>query len=431
LVAWLIAPLAWAGLDIQHWTTGQGARVYFVENHDLPMLDVSVVFDAGSARDVPAKAGLAGLTRGMMSLGAGPWGEQEIAERLADVGAVLSGSFDADRAGFGLRTLSSPPEREPAIAVLKAALSLPHFQGAVLEREKARAIAGLKEAATKPDYLGEKAFQEAIYGKHPYALPESGEVATLASLTRADLDDFHQRHYRPRNMVVALMGDISRSEAARIADELAACLPEGEAPAALPAVEVAARGTEQVVPHHATQSHLFVGMPGMKRDDPDYFPLLVGNYILGGGGFDSRLLIEIRQKRGLAYSASSYFLPLREAGPFQIGLQTKRESTGEALRVVRDTLDQFLTTGPSDEELAQAKNNLIGSFPLRLDSNKKILDHLAMIGFYRLPMDWLDTYTAKVAAVTKADILRAFRARVRPEALSTVIVGGQTGTGAP
>jgi zinc protease len=395
------------------------------------MLDVSVAFDAGSARDRADKAGLAGLTRGMMSLGAGPWSEQEISERLADVGAVLSGSFDADRAGFGLRTLSSPPERAPALAVLKAVLSSPHFSEAVLEREKARAIAGLKEAATKPDYLAEKAFQAAVFGSHPYALPESGEVETVAKLGKADLQAFYRDHYRARNMTLALMGDISRSEAERIAEEMASGLAEGDAPPPLPPVPIPLAGGEQVIPHHATQSHILAGMPGMKREDPDYFPLLVGNYVLGGGGFDSRLLIEIRQKRGLAYSAYSYLLPMRETGAFQMGLQTKRESTAEALAVLRDTLSRFVTAGPSEAELAQARSNLVGSFPLRLDSNKKIIEHLAMIGFYRLPLDWLETYTRKVEAVSQADIVKAFRARIRPEALSVVIVGGQTTAAQP
>ena len=180
-----------------------------------------------------------------------------------------------------------------------------------------------------------------------------------------------------------------------------------------------------MLPHHATQSHLFVGQPGLKREDPDYFPLLVGNYILGGGGFDSRLTESIRQKQGLAYSVYSYFVPMAERGPFRIGLQTKRESTRQALDSVRAELARFLAEGPTEAELVQAKNNLIGSFPLRIDSNRKILDHLAMIGFYRLPLNWLETYSPSVAAVSREDILRAFRARVRPEAMVTVIVGGQ------
>jgi zinc protease len=180
-----------------------------------------------------------------------------------------------------------------------------------------------------------------------------------------------------------------------------------------------------VIPHHATQSHLFIGQPGLTRDDPDYFPLLVGNYVLGGGSFDSRLVKEIRQKRGLSYSAYSHFAPLRERGPFLMGLQTRREATGEALEVTRETLRAFLREGPGEAELAQARNNLVGSFPLRLDSNRKILDHLAMIGFYGLPLDWLDTYTTRVEAVTAEAVASAFRARIRPEAMSTVIVGGQ------
>lgn len=424
----LTAAPAQAGLAIQQWTTPQGVRVYFVENHDLPMLDVSVGFDAGSARDTRATAGLAGLTRGLMPLGAGDMDERAVSERLADAGAQLGGGFDPDRAGFSVRVLSAPRERDPALAVLKAILTAPRFDAQVLEREKARAIAGLKEAETKPESIGEKAFQYALYGDHPYGLPEAGEVDSLTRLGRDDLVDFYRRHYRAANMTLAIMGDISRPEAERLAADLADGLPAGPAPDPLPVVPPAGPGGEQVIPHHATQSHLFVGMPGMTRDDPDYFPLLVGNYILGGGGFDSRLLIEIRQKRGLAYSAYSYFAPMRQRGPFAIGLQTRRDATRQALDVLRETLDRFLADGPTQAELDQARNNLIGGFPLRLDSNRKILGYLEMIGFYGLPLDWLDRYTQQVAAVTREDILRAFRARVRPELLRTVVVGGQIET---
>jgi zinc protease len=420
-----VSTAAHAGLDIQRWTTPEGARVWFVENHDLPMLDVSVAFAAGSARDPAAKSGLANLTRHMMNLGAGDLDEQRIAEKLADVGAQMAGYFDQDRAGYTLRTLSGPAERELALAVLGAVLARPRFPEAVLEREKARAVANLREAATKPEYLGEKAFQAAIYGSHPYGLPETGEPETVAALTRADLVAFHQDHYRAANMVVAIMGDLDRAGAEKLAAQLAAGLPAGPAPAPLPPVPMPRAGSLQLIPHHATQSHLFVGQPGMTRDDPDYFPLLVGNYILGGGGFDSRMIAEIRQKRGLAYSAYSYFIPMRERGAFQIGLQTRRDATDQALAVVRETLASYLAEGPTEAELVQAKANLVGSFPLRLDSNRKILDHLAMLGFYNLPPDWLDSYTKKVAAVGRGDVMRAMSARLRPDAMATVIVGGQ------
>lgn len=428
LVAGLVAAVsAHAGLDIRHWTLPQGGKVYFVENHDLPMLDVSVDFSAGSARDTRDKSGLAAMTNRLLTLGAGPWTEQEVAERLADVGALLNARFDQDRAGFSLRTLSSAPEKEIALSVLGTALASPRFDEVVLAREKERGIAGLKEASVKPDYQGSKAFQAAIYGEHAYALPESGEIETLAQLKRADLAAFHRRHYTAPNMVIAIMGDVTLSEAKALAARLAEGLPQGAALPALPPVELSTQGRQTVIPHHASQSHLFMGMPGLKRIDPDYFPLLVGNYILGGGGFDSRMLIEIRQKRGLAYSAYSYFSPMQELGPFQIGLQTRRDATDEAVQVVRDTLRRFMQEGPTEAELEQAKNNMIGGFPLRLDSNKKILEYLAVIGFYQLPLDWLDSYTRLVAAVTREDIVRAFRERVKPEAMYTIIVGGQLG----
>jgi zinc protease len=416
---------AWAGLNIQHWVTPQGARVVFVENHDLPMLDVSVDFSAGSARDSREKSGLANLARHLMGLGAGIYSERDIAEKLADVGAVMSGRFDADRAGFSLRTLSGQAERDQAVSLLAAILAQPRFDAAVLEREKARVVAGLEEAATKPESIGEKAFQAALYGDHPYALNEAGEVATVRGLTQDDLAAFHRAHYRAENMVVALMGDVSRAEAEAIAQRLAADLPKGAAPPPIAAVQVSAQGREITIPHHATQSHLFMGLPGIKREDPDYFPLHVGNYVLGGGGFDSRLTESIRQKKGLAYSVYSYFMPMRELGRFQIGLQTRREATREAVQTARDELARYLADGPTEAELSQAKNNLIGGFPLRIDSNKKIIEYLAVIGFYQLPLDWLDTYSAKVALVSRDDILRAFRARIKPEAMTTVIVGGQ------
>ena len=422
----LFAPAAFAGLNIQSWETSQGARVVFVENHDLPMLDLSVDFSAGSARDSREKSGLANLTRHLMTLGAGVYSERDIAEKLADVGAVMSGRFDADRAGFSLRTLSGKAEREQSVGLLAAILAQPRFDAGVLEREKARVVVGLEEAATKPESIGEKAFQAAIYGDHPYGLSEGGEVASVKLLMPADLATFHHRYFRAKNMVVALMGDVSRAEAAAIAERLAADLPAGDAPQPVAPVQINAQGREITIGHHATQSHLFMGQPGIKREDPEYFSLYVGNYVLGGGGFDSRLMDAIRQKKGLAYSVYSYFSPMRELGPFQIGLQTRRDATQEAVRSARDELVRYLADGPTEAELTQAKNNLVGGFPLRIDSNRKILEYLAVIGFYQLPLDWLDTYSGKVAAVTREDILRAFRARVKPEAMMTVIVGGQS-----
>lgn len=414
---------AFAILPIQNWQTSTGARVYFVESHQLPMLDVSIDFAAGSGRDTPAKSGLASLTRHMLSLGAGGLSEDEIAEKFADVGAQLDGRIDQDRAGVTLRTLSSARERDQALDVLSRVVQLPEFPGKVLDREKIRLVAMLKEAATKPESIAEHAFYLLLYGSHPYALRTSGEVDSLEPLKREDLVQFYRAYYNANNAVVAIIGDVSRETAQEIAEKLTAKLPEAAAPPALPQVSSPTQAQNREIPHPATQSHILLGYPGMKRGDPDYFALYVGNYILGGGGFSSRFIEQVRQKRGLAYSVYSYFIPLKEQGPFQIGLQTKKEQADEALKVVRETLRDFIAKGPTEQELKAAKQNLVGGFPLRIDSNRKILEYLAVIGFYRLPLTYLDDFVPRVGKVTVAQIKSAFQRRVNPDDMVTIIVG--------
>jgi len=412
-----------AAPQIQHWQMDNGVRVYFVENHDLPLLDVSLGFDAGSRRDAPEKSGLASLVRRTLAMGAGGLNEDEISKRMADVGAVLGGSLDDDRAGVSLRTLSSEREREQALGVMARVIQQPEFPEAVLQREKNRIIAALKEAETQPDHIAGKAFSAMLYGTHPYARESSGEVATVAKLTRRDAVDFYHGWYRSDNAVLAIIGDVTQAQAQAIATRLSGALPRGQGKdQPLPPVAPLAQAETRRIAHPATQSHILMGMPGMRRDDPDYFPLFVGNYILGGGGFDSRLLDEVRQKRGLAYSAHSYFIPMLQEGPFQIGLQTRRDQADQALAVVRETLAKYVAAGPTEAELKQAKDNLIGGFPLRIDSNQKILDYLSVIGYYRLPLTYLGDFSAKVEKVSVADIRDAFVRRVKPEVMATVIV---------
>jgi zinc protease len=413
---------AQAALAIQHWQTPQGAKVYFVESHELPMLDIAVNFPAGSARDPAGKSGLAQLTHGLLDQGAGGQSDTAIAHRLADVGAVLAGSFDRDRAGVTLRTLSSAAEKKQALDVLTQVLQRPDFPQGVIERERRRLIASIREAEADPGEVASKAFYRTLYGAHPYASDEAGDPAALARLTRGDLRAFYRAHYSAPNAVISLMGDITRAEAEAIAQRLASGLSKAPVVPPLPR-PAAAVASDTRIAHPSAQSHVLVGTVGVARNDPDFFPLFVGNYVLGGGGFDSRLMREVRDKRGYAYSAYSYFLPMMEAGPFQLGLQTKQEQTDDALIVARETLRQFIAEGPSEAELTQAKSNLTGGFPLRIDSNRKILDYLAVIGFYKLPLDYLDTWIDQVNAVDVAAVRQAFARRIDPDKLVTVVVG--------
>ena len=418
-LAFLVAQSALAGVKIEHWLAPSGARVYFVESRVLPILDVQVDFAAGSAFDTAGKSGLAALTRGILDLGAGDRDESQISEQLADLGANLAGGADTDRASVSLRTLSARDKRDPALDILKAVMTRPSFDAAVLDREKTRTIAALKEAMTRPDSIAGKAFWAALYPDHHYG--SQAEPETVAAIERADVVAFHQRYYSAANASVTLVGDLSRAEAEKIAAALTSDLPGGDAATLPPVPGAPAKGWKNVA-HPASQAHIFIGLPAIERGNPDFFPLLVGNYTLGGGGFVSRLMKEVRDKRGYAYSVYSYIAPMRQTGPFQIGLQTKRSQARDAIKLARAILDDFLATGPSDEELAAAKANLTGSFPLRLDSNRKLLDNVSVIGFFGLPLDYLDTYQARVQAVSIDDIRQAFARRVRPADLVTVTV---------
>ncbi len=421
LLAFLLtAATAQAGVDIQHWQTPTGARVYFVRSTSLPMLDVQIDFAAGGAYVPAGKTGLAGMTSGLMDAGAGALDEEAIADKLTDTGAQLGGSVDADRAGFTLRTLTSEREKAAALQLMQTILQQPTFPQAVLTREIGRTVAAIKEADTQPGSILGKRFAASIYPAHPYGADPT--VETVSRLTREDLIDFHRKNYCASRAVVTLVGDVSRAEAERIATQLTDGLPTGCAPASIPTPALPQAEVVRI-DHASSQSHVAIGLPALRRGDPDFYALSVGNYVLGGGGFVSRMLKEVREKRGLAYSAYSYFAPSQVEGVFQIGLQTKAEQTDEALKVARDTLDAFLAKGPTEQELKDAKRNIVNGFVLRLDSNKKLLDVVSVIGFYQLPLDYLNTYSAKVEAVTAAQIREAFAKRVKPEHLVTVIVG--------
>ena len=423
-----ISTIAYATPKIQHWQSASGAEVLFVEDHDIPMLDVAVTVPAGSGFDATDKSGVAGLTHQLLDSGADGLSEDEISRGMADIGAQFGGGFDPDRSSMSLRTLSSAAERDKALDIMARVLQHPVFPEAILAREKVRLIAALKESDTKPESIADKAFQKAVFGTHPYALRGSGEVESVEKVTVHDLRDFYRAHYQANHAVVAIMGDATRAQAEAIAQQLTAQLPQSATPSALPNVVMKIAASEQRISHPASQSHILIGAPGMARNDPDFFPLYVGNYTLGGGGFASRLMNEVREKQGLAYSVYSYFMPLKQPGAFEIGLQTKKEQADEALKLVRNTLADFIAKGPTGKELLAAKQNIIGGFPLRIDSNRKILDYLSVIGFYDLPLTYLDDFTRNIDQVTVAQIREAFERHVDPQAMATVIVGAPEGT---
>ncbi len=417
---------AHAGPRIQTWNSADNVPVYFVPTEGLPIVDVRVVFDAGSARD-GAQFGLAMLTSGLLDTGAGKWDADAIAKRLESVGARLGTGISRDSAWVSLRSLTTPRLLEPALETMREILQNPTFSPTDFEREKKNLLISLRQREESPADLAGIAFFQALYGGHPYAHPKEGNRDTVEKLTREDLQKFYKRYYVARNAIVVIVGEMDKPKAEAIVEQLLSSLPAGEAAPALPAVaQPQAASTERKF-FPSEQTHVYSGVPAMKMGDPDYFPLYVGNHVLGGSGLVSKITEEVREKRGLSYSAFSYFYPFRAEGPFMMGLQTRNDQADEAVSVMLKTLSDFIANGPSAKELEASKKNITGGFAMRLDSNQKLADQVTTIAFYGLPLDYLDTFTAKVEAVTAGDIQRAFKARIDPGKLQTVLVGAGAG----
>ncbi len=410
-----------AAPPIVHWQQG-GAKVYFVQVHSLPVLDVSAEFPAGSAYDAAGFEGVSRLTHELLKEGSNRSSGAELDHRIASVGALLSQSFDRDRAGYRLRTLASAKERDQALGAFAEILQEPSFPADAFERGKASLLSSTREELTRPAPLAQRYLLAAMYPGHPYGRVRS--VESVSAIAREQVIEFYRAQYRNANAVITLVGDISDTEAHAIAEQLTARLPPGYASAPLPAVRFAAvDATMHRVSLPIEQSHIVLGTPVLARADPDYFVLYLGNYVLGGGGFVSRLFRAVREERGLAYSVASYLAPSSVPGPFVVSLQTERSQTERALDTVRGVLQRFVAQGPSEPELRAAKKAIAGGFALRTDSNAKILDEVAAIGFYGLPLDWLDRFVAAIDKVSASQVRAAFQKRVDPARLSGVIVG--------
>ncbi len=418
----LLSQSLWAGPKILTWETVNGARVWFVAAPDLPIVDARVVFDAGSARDAK-QPGLAQLTNGVLTDGAGPWNADRIAERMESVGAELGNGAAQDMAWVSIRSLKEKRALDTAVETLAAILANPTFAKEDLERNRQAMLAGLRREEQSPGAIGKKRFMQELYGEHPYAIHGPGTPESVSALSEADLRAFHRRYYVAKNALIVLVGALDKSEAAALAERISQGLAAGERAPGIPAAAEIAKGKRVSLTFPSSQSHIFVGQPGVRRGDPDYFPLYVGNHVLGGSGFGSLLMDEVREKRGLSYSVYSYFSPMRDRGPFLMGAQTQNAKRDEAMQVMDVTLRKFIEQGPTEKELTAAKQNITGGFPLKIASNSKIVEYIAMMGFYDLPLDYLDTLVAKMEAVTREQIRDAFQRRVHPDRMVTVVVG--------
>jgi zinc protease len=411
-------------VDIERWETAQGMRVLYAPAPTLPMLDIRLTFDAGAARDGD-RQGLARLTSSALAHGTADMNADAVAERFESVGAQFSTSSARDMGIVSLRTLTEPDWMAEAISALTAILAAPAFPEDDLARERRQMLQALQRERQEPGSVASRRFYQLMYAGHPYGNAPSGSEDTVPTLTRDEVQAFFRTYYTAGNAVLALTGAISREEAEALAERIGKALPEGGRAPALPPVPALEGPVTERVAFPSEQAHIFIGAPALRRDDADYYPLTVGNHVLGGGSFTSRLFREVRNERGLAYSVYSSVQPMAVEGPFLIGMQTGVDQVDEALAVLRGEVERLHRDGVDPEEIAASQANITGGFPLRLASNSDIVQNLGMMGFYDLPLDYLAGHNDRISAVTVEQVNQVVQRRIDPEALVTVVVGGR------
>jgi len=415
---------------ITQWHTDNGMKVLFQRADSLPMIDFRLIFDAGAARDGSFKsdqgivlAGLAKLTNGLIFEGTSDMDANQIAEKFAGLGIEYGNGSYRDMAIVNIRTLSDEQTRNNGVSLLSQILSAASFPVEALQRESARMLVALDYEDQTPSKKASRYFYQSLYPDHPYGTPPSGTRESLKAIKQKDLVRYYRQHYVAKNVVLAIVGDLNEAQAYDYAEQIANAMPAGQKAAELPDANQQSKVVLVRENHPSTQTTVLMGQPVLKRGEKDLYALYIGNHILGGSGFSSRLMKEVRVKRGLTYSIGSYLVSMHVQGPYQFSFTTKKSSTKEAIQLVEQALKQFIEQGPTKEELSNAKLNITGSFPLRQTSNSDIVQNLAVIGFYDLPLDYLDNYNAHIEAVTLEQIQSVFKKRVQPQSMAKIIIG--------
>ena len=423
----LLLPLSvQAATDIQRWRNRDGTQILLVERHENPIIDLEVSFKgAGSVANPDGKSQVAEFTAALLTDGTQELDEEAFNAEADNIGAHISSDSNAESASAGFRSLSKADIRDKAANLLNHSLTRPRFDEAVFRRRQIQSITGLQQQETTPDYTATRELTKLIYPNHPYG---SGANITVDSLKRVSLDDiraFHRSHYGKDNAIVAIVGDINRKQADQLVKNVLNGLPErSKAAHTVPPVKPNP-AQRRDIPFAGEQAQVLLGMPLIKRHDPDYYALVAGNYILGGGGFDSRLMKVLRDRYGYTYGVYSNLEPATEAGLFTIAYSTQKKNTKDSLVQAQAVIKQFIEEGPTKEELAQAKANIIGSFPLRFDSNAKLVEYLSIIGYHNLPNDYLEAYPKAIGKLTVEQVKDAWQRHVKPEDLHIVVVGAE------
>ncbi len=420
----LLAPAANA-VTIQRVISPGGIEAWLVEQHTIPLIAMDFAFRGGAKLDPAGKVGLARLAAATIDEGAGDLDSQAFQKRLESLAIKLGFQTDQDAFQGGLQTLTE--NTDEAFRLTRLALTAPRFDAEPVSRIKAQLLAGLQQAEEDPDSIASKAWFAAAFPSHPYGRPTDGEAGHIEQISAEDLRQFAARQFTRDRLVIAVVGDIDAARLAQLLDTTFGGLAESatgpDSTPVTPALDMSI-----VIQRDIPQTVMMFGLPGLMRKDPDFIPATVMNYILGGGGFNSRLMVEIREKRGLAYSVFTHLAPMAQTGLFFGSVATQNERANETVALLRKELARMRDQGVTPQELEDAKTYLTGSYPLRFDSNAKIAEQLLGLQLENIGIDYIGRRNDLVRAVSLEDVNRAARKLLNPDNLLLVSVGRPNGT---
>lgn len=398
-----------------------GIEAWLVRDHTIPITAIEFSFRGGAAADPAGKTGLASMASSLLDEGAGDLDSQAFQDRLERLSVRMSFSAGLETFRGSFKTLNR--NRDEAVSLLHLALTQPRFDPDAIERMRRQITAGLKRKSTNPNVIASRVWRRAVFGEHPYGRPVDGTLSSVAEITAQDLRDFAANRFTKDRLIVGAVGDITPEILGPLLDTVFGDLPASSPRSEPDPAKTAAEGETFVVEMDIPQSVVVFGQQGIKRDSPDYYAAYVMNYILGGGGFSSRLYMEVREKRGLAYSVYSYLNPMQRAAIISGGVATRNDQVAQSIAVIREEWARMGDTGPSAEEVADAKTYLNGSFPLRLSSTGSIARMMVAMQYHDLGIDYMDRREGLINAVTLADVQRVARRMLDPKQLTVVVVG--------
>ncbi|WP_239988526.1 M16 family metallopeptidase [Paramagnetospirillum kuznetsovii] len=420
-----LLPLAAQAMTVERVVSPGGVEAWLVQDHANPIIAMEVAFKGGAALDPANKSGLAEMTASLLDEGAGPYDSQAFQQKLEDL--VITLHFDAglDNLRGHLKTLTA--NRDTAFDLFRLSLTQPRFDKEPIERIRSQIMSNLMRETQSPNAVASRQWFKAMFAGHPYSRSPHGEIDTIKTIQKGDLRAYVRDQLARDRLIVGVVGDITPAELGGLLDKTFGALPAAGTAAIVPEATPATVGGVTVIDKANPQAVGLFGAPGIKRKDSDWYPAYVMNYILGGGGFSSRLTEEVREKRGLAYSVYSYLTPLRHAGLIVGGVATENGRFAESIDLIKAEFRRMREQGPSETELANAKTYLNGSFPLQLDSTEAIAALLVQMRLDDLGIDFLDRRGALIAAVSLDDVKRAAARLLDPDALSIVVVGRPAG----